>query len=93
MRPGQLTPENVTTRIGHHAGNNASMRPGQLTPENAFQIGDVRLGYGGFNEAGAINPGKRGAVRPDREPRRASMRPGQLTPENFVSDRSSPQYQ
>ena len=35
------------------------MRPGQLTPENRIAARTMRIWSGGFNEAGAINPGKR----------------------------------
>ena len=35
------------------------MRPGQLTPENDVVRIESGLRRGGFNEAGAINPGKR----------------------------------
>ena len=35
------------------------MRPGQLTPENESGYEEYCDAVGGFNEAGAINPGKR----------------------------------
>ena len=58
MRPGRLTPENGATTIQAIARRLASMRPGRLTPENLrLRRGSGRL-VGGFNEAGAINPGK-----------------------------------
>ena len=34
------------------------MRPGRLTPENRVGIASRYRGIDGFNEAGAINPGK-----------------------------------
>ena len=37
----------------------ASMRPAQLTPENSAAIGWWRITTVRFNEAGAINAGKR----------------------------------
>ena len=37
----------------------ASMRPAQLTPENARRNGHSFPRRAGFNEAGAINAGKR----------------------------------
>ena len=37
----------------------ASMRPGQLTPENLLSFDGLDFPHCGFNEAGAINPGKR----------------------------------
>ena len=62
------------------------MRPAQLTPENQRFRGREPHLFLRFNEAGAINAGKRvGAeVRVIRGPS-ASMRPAQLTPENFDS--------
>ena len=61
------------------------MRPAQLTPENPSPFGfGWRNGPGRFNEAGAINAGKRDHVHaglPEIE--EASMRPAQLTPENM----------
>ena len=60
MRPGQLTPENDRAqrhRRRHHRC--ASMRPGQLTPENSGSRYRPRAYTTRFNEAGAINPGKR----------------------------------
>ena len=70
------------------SGIMASMRPGQLTPENKSATDILPALHLGFNEAGAINPGKLdqlselGLVEAV-----ASMRPGQLTPENDVFDR------
>ena len=62
---------------------NASMRPGRLTPENHAETVDAALAYLGFNEAGAINPGKpRDEIDELVLTERASMRPGRLTPEN-----------
>ena len=60
------------------------MRPGQLTPENSAQDGHFDSeALPGFNEAGAINPGKPPGAPSLPELRSdASMRPGQLTPEN-----------
>ena len=59
MRPGQLTPENGGDGGGRAPGRRASMRPGQLTPENRC-ASPARATCGrSFNEAGAINPGKR----------------------------------
>ena len=89
MRPGQLTPENVPKVERVKLGGRASMRPGQLTPENFSPVRHWwRRAWRRFNEAGAINPGK----RPERSPRSgrvrpASMRPGQLTPENAPGPR------
>ena len=82
MRPGQLTPENVVAEgVAQPAG--ASMRPGQLTPENEQRFHAIFVAEPGFNEAGAINPGKRRRLQFLAEHlREASMRPGQLTPEN-----------
>ena len=37
MRPGQLTPENLTPNDPYPLDRRASMRPGQLTPENAYE--------------------------------------------------------
>ena len=84
MRPGRLTPEN---RRGyprtHHASVRASMRPGRLTPENAELDAVANTGQTGFNEAGAINPGKpRMPLLYRTFDLVASMRPGRLTPEN-----------
>ena len=85
MRPGQLTPENDMHRIIDAARGRASMRPGQLTPENVPMHGGHVAGSCGFNEAGAINPGKHHAPPElQSQPGDASMRPGQLTPENQV---------
>ena len=91
MRPGQLTPENLTDceyAIRHLHGCSASMRPGQLTPENCVKLESpgprpIRRAAS-FNEAGAINPGKPipAAGYAGRPLENASMRPGQLTPEN-----------
>ena len=59
------------------------MRPGQLTPENLNgTIWPTSTGSHRFNEAGAINPGKRLHGRKRGGQLLASMRPGQLTPEN-----------
>ena len=83
MRPGQLTPENLDPRSKDgRKESKASMRPGQLTPENLDGHDLAVRSAIRFNEAGAINPGKRPrrASLPLRGP--ASMRPGQLTPEN-----------
>ena len=61
------------------------MRPGQLTPENAGLVGGGARPLSSFNEAGAINPGKRpGQSDACRLLTQASMRPGQLTPENVL---------
>ena len=83
MRPAQLTPEN--DRAGHFVVHDhaASMRPAQLTPENRGSTSAAFGGPAGFNEAGAINAGKRvEKVYADRHRFDASMRPAQLTPEN-----------
>ena len=63
------------------------MRPGQLTPENN-ELTDARLfNAAGFNEAGAINPGKPWHLYwGNAKTNMASMRPGQLTPENQKGD-------
>ena len=61
------------------------MRPGQLTPENPIAEIEQIGGAAGFNEAGAINPGKRIAQVRRILDARASMRPGQLTPENTAA--------
>ena len=83
MRPGQLTPENDDHDRERGEIERASMRPGQLTPENLKWVINIDLRCVRFNEAGAINPGKRFLPRrPLRQKLRASMRPGQLTPEN-----------
>ena len=59
------------------------MRPGQLTPENPELVTATPVRLPGFNEAGAINPGKLDGQKHLRlVGARASMRPGQLTPEN-----------
>ena len=88
MRPGQLTPENGLP-FQYRADDVpvASMRPGQLTPENSAGCrsgGEMRWG---FNEAGAINPGKRIEKSCSTIDEYASMRPGQLTPENVDQPR------
>ena len=59
------------------------MRPAQLTPENVSVKDMLIAALDGFNEAGAINAGKRGEF--DilvLSTANASMRPAQLTPEN-----------
>ena len=58
MRPGQLTPENLLSGGDHLSSGVASMRPGQLTPENLHIFRSLFPRLLGFNEAGAINPGK-----------------------------------
>ena len=59
------------------------MRPGQLTPENPDGELAALERSDGFNEAGAINPGKHLQLQIWWIPLpAASMRPGQLTPEN-----------
>ena len=67
------------------------MRPAQLTPENPNHRREIPGLQARFNEAGAINAGKRGVtlanIKADMD---VSMRPAQLTPENlspFPSDR------
>ena len=62
MRPGQLTPENggerhsvdIPLKKNHTSFNEA----GQLTPENSADGWQAPMWMLGFNEAGAINPGK-----------------------------------
>ena len=59
------------------------MRPAQLTPENAGRRDPGAASPSRFNEAGAINAGKRDDVLDLRlVDALASMRPAQLTPEN-----------
>ena len=61
------------------------MRPGQLTPENVRKRSGLKFKWNRFNEAGAINPGKRLDLDPYDNEFTASMRPGQLTPENAAA--------
>ena len=59
------------------------MRPAQLTPENCLYNAMPGQARQCFNEAGAINAGKRkNARRKLGKLAGASMRPAQLTPEN-----------
>ena len=58
MRPGRLTPENPFSAGATFSGQVASMRPGRLTPENRRGWQQNGAHCRGFNEAGAINPGK-----------------------------------
>ena len=59
------------------------MRPAQLTPENELTRNRSFRMLPCFNEAGAINAGKRSAPRSSLlGAGRVSMRPAQLTPEN-----------
>ena len=66
------------------------MRPGQLTPENDALQSNYGLASDGFNEAGAINPGKR-AWHPDGSYTIASfneagaINPGKLGDEALAS--------
>ena len=69
MRPAQLTPENVQNQYVGHFQILASMRPAQLTPENSRSWPSARRSAERFNEAGAINAGKR-ATRSTRSPSR-----------------------
>ena len=59
MRPAQLTPENKCPYSGTIAATAASMRPAQLTPENTSGWKSSFPPPVSFNEAGAINAGKR----------------------------------
>ena len=43
------------------------MRPGQLTPENTSESEQSTYMTKGFNEAGAINPGKRESGDPGED--------------------------
>ena len=58
MRPGRLTPENDPQAASKGHFTHASMRPGRLTPENESHLLRFSARLDGFNEAGAINPGK-----------------------------------
>ena len=58
MRPGRLTPENRVRHSSSSSVSLASMRPGRLTPENLEGKAGTLRWCAGFNEAGAINPGK-----------------------------------
>ena len=59
------------------------MRPAQLTPENAARGWPSSTTISRrFNEAGAINAGKRRVRRRTAPSATVSMRPAQLTPEN-----------
>ena len=86
MRPGRLTPENLST------AQPSSIKATSFNEAGAINPGKPKFGsssdsdLGCFNEAGAINPGK----PHDRAARNArlgdaSMRPGRLTPENQFS--------
>ena len=65
MRPAQLTPENDFGHRSDLADQHTSMRPAQLTPENPAASATPPRPDCHFNEAGAINAGKRhGQGRP-----------------------------
>ena len=62
MRPAQLTPENRIRSVDQKPHRLASMRPAQLTPENAPDQSGAEAAPRRFNEAGAINAGKRESI-------------------------------